>query len=108
MDRLDLELYADRLGRHAERLADDIAAARLRLVWGDVERRARDALGAGDSLRLEALGVLQPGGTGAEDRALIERRRQQLDALGRLQAFIERELEGLGAPSGRPDARAAQ
>jgi hypothetical protein len=93
MDRLDLELYADRLARHAERLADDIAAARLRLAWADVERRARDALGAGDSLRLEALGVLQPGSGGAEDRALIERRRAQLEALGRLQAFVERDLE---------------
>ncbi len=93
MDRLDLELYADRLARHAERLADDIDAARLRLAWGELERRARGALGAGDSTRLEALGVLQPGSTGSEERALIERRRQQLDALGRLQAFVERDLE---------------
>jgi hypothetical protein len=95
MDRLDLELYADRLARHADRLGDDVATARLRLAWAELERRARGELRAGDALRLEALGVLQPATTGAEERTLIERRRTQLDALQRLQAFVERELQAL-------------
>jgi hypothetical protein len=95
MDRLDLELYADRLSRHEDRLADDVAAARLRLAWAELERRARGELGAGDALRLEALGVLQPAATGADERALIERRSTQIDALARLQAFVERELRAL-------------
>ena len=58
MDRLDLELYADRLARHASRLADELAAARLRLTWAELERGARVELGAGRSLLLESLGVL--------------------------------------------------
>ena len=95
MERLDLELYADRLARHAERLADDVDAARLRLVWGELERRARSELGAADSMRLEALGVLGPPGGGGEDRALIERRGLQLAALTRLQTHVERELAAL-------------
>ena len=41
VDRLDLELYADRLARHADRLADEIAAARLRLSWQLIEHDAR-------------------------------------------------------------------
>ena len=95
MERLDLELYADRLARHAERLADDVDAARLRLVWGELERRARADLGAADSMRLEALGVHGPPGGGGEDRTLIERRGLQLAALKRLQAHVERELTAL-------------
>ena len=31
-DRLDLELYGDRLARHASRLTDEISAARLRVA----------------------------------------------------------------------------
>ncbi len=41
VDRLDLELYADRLARHADRLADEISAARLRLSWQLIEHDAR-------------------------------------------------------------------
>jgi hypothetical protein len=93
--RLDLELYADRLSRHADRLADDVHAARLRLVWGELERRARAELGAADSMRLEALGILGPPGGGGDDRALIERRSLQLQALTRLQAHVERELAAI-------------
>src|SRR5262245_914175 len=95
MERLDLELYADRLARHAERLAGDVDAARLRLVWGELERRARTELGAAASWRLEALGVRGRPGGGGEDRALIDRRGLQLAALTRLQAHVERELAPL-------------
>jgi hypothetical protein len=94
MDRLDVELYADRVARHAERLADEVAAARLRLAWAALEGAARGELAAGDALVLEAIGVL---GTVviADDEALIHRRRRQLEALDRLQAIVEQRLAEL-------------
>ena len=90
MDRLDLELYADRLARHASRLADELAAARLRLTWAELERGARAELGAGRSLLLESLGVLAQADAGAADEALLARRREQLEALAALQVYVER------------------
>jgi hypothetical protein len=93
MDRLDLELYADRLARHASRLADELAAARLRLTWAALERDARAELGAARSLLLESLGVLaQADATGA-DETLLARRREQLEALAVLQVYVERCIE---------------
>ena len=74
MDRLDLELYADRLARHASRLADELAAARLRLTWAELEReRARGARGralaaAGVARRARA-GRCERGGRGAAGAA---------------------------------------
>jgi hypothetical protein len=95
MDRLDLELYADRLARHASRLADELAAARLRLTWAELEQAARGELGPGRSLLLESLGVLAaPDATGA-DEALLTRRREQLEALGALQVYVERAITSL-------------
>ncbi len=59
MDRLDMELYADRLARDAQRVADELSAARLRLAWAEFEVAARDWLGGDDSRMLEAIGVLR-------------------------------------------------
>jgi len=100
MDRLDLELYADRLARHAERLADDIAAARLRIAWARFEALARTRLSAEDGLRLESVGVLgaAPGAT-EDDRRLVERRRGQLEAAQRLQALVEETIAEVGSPA---------
>ena len=95
MDRLDLELYADRLARHASRLADELAAARLRLTWAALERSARAELGAGRSLLLESLGVLAQVDAGAADEALLARRREQLEALAALQVYVERRISEL-------------
>jgi hypothetical protein len=94
VDRLDLELYADRVARHAERLADELAAARLRLAWARFEAEARPELAPGDVLVLEAIGALESRMT-AEDEALISRRQRQLEALGRLQAIVEERLAAL-------------
>lgn len=91
MDRLDLELFADRLARDAQRLADELAAARLRLAWAELETAARAELSGDDCLQLEAIGVLR-GGVPGDDEALIERRRRQLAALGRYQAYVEQRL----------------
>ena len=77
MPRIELELYADRLARHAERLRDDVDGARLRLVWEELEGRVRAELGARDA---------------AGERRLLERRLRQLQALERLQSLVEREL----------------
>lgn len=91
MDRLDVELYADRVARHAERLADDLSAARLRLAWAELEAAARAELPAADALVLEAIGVLGATPVG-DDEHLVARRRRQLEALGRLQAIVEERL----------------
>ncbi len=90
MDRLDLELYADRLARHASRLADELAAARLRLTWAELERDARTQLGAGRPLLLESLGVLAQADAEGADEGLLARRREQLEALAALQVYVER------------------
>ena len=95
MDRLDLELYADRLARHASRLADELAAARLRLTWAALERDARADLGAGRSLLLESLGVLAPVDASGADEALLARRREQLEALPVLPVYVERSISAL-------------
>jgi hypothetical protein len=91
MSRIELELYADRVARHAERLRDDVDGARLRLAWAAIEGRVRAELGAHDAAVLEALGVLVAVDDAGE-RRLLERRLRQLRALERLQALIEREL----------------
>ena len=92
VDRLDLELYADRLARHADRLADEISAARLRLSWQLIERASRCELAADESARLEAVGVLGAPDGSDQDTRLIERRHDQLAAIGRLQEFVERKI----------------
>jgi hypothetical protein len=102
MDRLDLELYADRLARHASRLADELAAARLRIAWAELEAGARDELGPSRSLALEALGVLAPAGGPAADEALVARRCEQLEALAALQAHVERRIGELRAAVSGP------
>ena len=86
--------YADRLARHASRLADELAAARLRLTWAALEREARAELGAGRSLLLESLGVLAPEDGRGADEALLARRREQLEALAALQVHVERRIPG--------------
>ena len=95
MDRLDLELYADRLARHADRLSDDLEAARLRMSWAVLEQDARAALGARRTALLEAVGVMADDGTSDDDAALIARRRQQLGALEALQAHVEMRIAEL-------------
>ena len=93
MDRLDVELYAERLARHAERAADDLADARLRQAWCDLERELREGLAAADVARLEAIGLLlPPSAAAASDRAVQERARD-LAAIHRLQAAVERSRQ---------------
>ena len=72
MSRIEIELYADRLSRHAERLRDDLEGARMRLAWLRLEQDARMELGARDTAVLEALGVMSGTDEQAE-RRLIDR-----------------------------------
>ena len=94
MTRIEIELYADRLSRHAERLRDDLEGARMRLGWLRLESRAREQLGVRDCAVLEALGVLTSSDEAAE-RRLVDRRLRQLEVVERFQALVEAELEGL-------------
>ena len=43
-ERLDLELYLDRLVRHEQRLCDEVCAARMRIIWTKLERELADEL----------------------------------------------------------------
>jgi hypothetical protein len=95
MDRLDLELYADRLARHSDRLSDDLEAARLRLSWAALEHDVRAVLGARRCALLEAVGVIAGEATSDDDAALVARRRQQLGALEALQAHVEMRIAEL-------------
>ncbi len=89
MDRLDIELYAERLARHAERAADDLADARLREAWWQLEQDVRGGLTAGDAARLEGLGLLiSPPAAAVVARSVAERTRD-LAAIHRLQTLVE-------------------
>lgn len=55
---LDLQLYAERLTRHAERVADDLADARLAEWWCDIDDRVRVGLTDNDIRALEVVGIL--------------------------------------------------
>jgi hypothetical protein len=85
MARIELELYADRISRHAERLRDDVDGARMRLVW------ARFEAGARDLQLLEAIGVWAGVDEQAEQR-LLQRRLRQLAAVEKLQSLVEEAL----------------
>ena len=91
-----MELYADRLSRHAERIREDLDGARMRLSWLRLEQDARAELGARDCAVLEALGVLTSSDEAAE-RRLVDRRLRQLEVVERFQALVEAELERLGS-----------
>lgn len=87
--RLEVDLYIDRLDRHAARLADDLAAARLREVWRSIDSEARRSCTAYELEALEAVGVIEPATIHPEDNELIKRRVGQLAAVERLRAVAE-------------------
>ncbi len=91
MNRIELELYADRVSRHAERLRDEIDGARTRIAWARFEHDARAGLGQHDGAVLEALGVFA-GADELAERRLLDRRVRQLAIVERYQALVERTL----------------
>jgi hypothetical protein len=94
-DRLDLELYIDRLERHGDRLRDELAAARLRAAWTSLEEDLRNDLTQSQTELLQAIGVLAPIDSGEADTTVIHHRTLQLDALARLQQLVEQRIETL-------------
>lgn len=55
---LDLHLYKERLDRHAERAASDLADARLAAAWCDIDDKLRMGLSDADQRVLDVIGVL--------------------------------------------------
>ncbi|MSO47333.1 MAG: hypothetical protein EXQ67_04510 [Thermoleophilia bacterium] len=91
MDRLDIELYAERLARHAQRAADELADARLREAWWELESAARLSLSPSDAERLEALGLLLAPPTASSIRRGVGERVADLAAIHGLQVIVERQ-----------------
>ena len=87
--RVDIELYLDRLDRSADRLADDVEAARRRIEFARIDRAAADELTACDEQLLAAVGVVQAVPESGDDKSLITRRLRQLEALERLRSVVE-------------------
>jgi hypothetical protein len=102
MRTVDLAVYADVLAAEATALARRLERARGRLRQAAIEREARASL-AGDVVgRLERIGIL---GT-VRERAEVDQIAElagSLDAIERLQAWVESEL----AAAERRDAAAA-
>lgn len=96
MEAVDLAVYADALAGEAATLAARAERARARIRQAAIERAARAALDRDTAMRLERLGLL--GRT--DDAAAREELRDleaALDALERLQAWVERRLADAAA-----------
>jgi hypothetical protein len=88
---IELALFADVLAGEAATVAARAERARSRLRQAAVEREARRAMDPGTIARLEAAGILRS----ADERALraeLAEQLQTLEALERLQAWVEERL----------------
>jgi hypothetical protein len=96
MEAVDLAVYADALAGEAATLAARAERARARIRQAAIERAARAALDRDTAMRLERLGLL---GRTDETAAREELRELEaaLDALERLQAWVERRLADAAA-----------
>ena len=103
MGRIQIELYADRLSHHAERLRDDVDGARMRIAWARFEQAVRRRLGDAELAALEAVGALVGADEEAE-RRLLRRRLRQLQAVERLQSLVEEELSAASDASSPPSS----
>ena len=103
MHRIELELYADRLCRHAERLRDEIDGARTRITWARLEHGARDELGGRDAAVLEALGVFA-GVDELAERRLTRPARTATGVVERYQVLVERVLSEASDASRPPSS----
>ena len=108
MDRLDLELYAERLARLVACAADDLADARLRLAWAELEDELAPGLAPDDAERLRGIGALAHASAGDVARRAVEERAADLAALHRLQTLVEgrrgRAQAGVTATSRPPSS----
>ena len=103
MQRIELELYADRVSRHAERLRDEIDGARTRIAWARFEHAARGDMGQRDGAVLDALGVFA-GVDELSERRLLDRRVRQLAVVERYQVLVERALSEASDASRPPSS----
>ena len=78
MDRLDIELYAERLARQRE-------------AWWELESAARPSLSARDVERLETLGLLLTPPVASTITRSVGERVADLAAIHRLQAIVEQQ-----------------
>jgi hypothetical protein len=90
---VDLAIYADALAGEAASLAARVERARSRLRQAAIERAARDELAPATVARLEALGLLAT----RVDRGELRELEDALDAVERLQAWVEGRLAASAA-----------
>jgi len=90
MDRLDLELYSERLSRHAQRAADALADARMHRSWLELDGEAERLLEPAETARLRALGLMVDERAAQAIERSVEERVLDLAAIVRLQALVER------------------
>ncbi|MGZ4389883.1 MAG: hypothetical protein ACXVZL_10925 [Gaiellaceae bacterium] len=96
MEAVDLAVYADALAGEAAALAARAERARARIRQAAIERAARAALDDRTGARLERLGLLGRV-DGAAAREELRELEASLDALERLQAWVERRLADAAA-----------
>lgn len=94
-ERLDLELYADRLARHAERLADEFTKQRLIAAWSDLEQDVRGELTDDQISDLVHMGVIGELDHSNGSRAIMETIRGRMESLAAIQSAVERRLAAL-------------
>lgn len=87
--RLDLELYAERVARLVKCAADDLADARLRLAWVELEHEFRGGIPEDLAARLEGLGAMRPDADGERLAQAVRERSEDLRALHALQHAVE-------------------
>lgn len=90
MDRLDFELYAERLTHYSERAADDLADARLHQSWIAFEVGVRRHLAPLDVARLSTIGLLTDQHAAARAERSVNERSDDLIAIHHLQTIVER------------------
>jgi hypothetical protein len=103
---VDLAIYADSLAAEAATLAARLERARGRLRHAALEQEARRALPPDVISRLEALGVLATDRRPADDTAEVVDAQESLNAVERLQTWVERQL--YAAAERRPPTDAEQ
>ena len=96
MEAVDLAVYADALAGEAAALAARAERARARIRQAAIERAASAALDRDTATRLERLGLLVRTDAAAAREELRDLE-AALDALERLQAWVERRLADAAA-----------
>lgn len=89
MSRLDIELYKERLARHAERVAEELADARMILAWADLEQQMLPNLSGTEVARLEGMGILSTSERWDAASRSVNERERDLHAIHRMQVLVK-------------------